>query len=912
MVRKNDRRRWITLLLTGLLYLTSFSQDYSGTLSHRTQEAGYGDSVLTSASRSRVNLEFLNSVTADQLLQGTVSGVYTVQNSGQPSGEMGVHIRGFHSLASGNQPLCIIDGLPYYNETGWNSSGTVFGPPISPLSFLNPLDIASISVLKDAGATAIYGARASNGVVIIRTRRSLPDSLRVSLNVTIGTQDPIGQYDLADASQFASYLNQAFTNANLEAPYTNTEDFGAGTNWQNLIFRDQALIQNYHLGISGGTDKMKFYLGGQYLDQQGIVVGSNFQRYNFRVNIDARLSEKFTLNNSLNFGRVDFNSIASDAAYDDSGIDVITGSRIFNPILRHRNENGSVNTFNFMADNSGLSSGNLQGTIIQPNPLLLAGSTDSRSSSTRVNNYLNLRYNILDNLTINGGLGVDAVFNEEYTFIPGVLFFQTGQGTGSGAKLDALKYINQYYLEYGNQGSGDHQLHLLAGFATEGWRRELLAGKSIGFDNETLRYYSLTVGQQKNLNSDVSQWSMQSFFGRGTYNYRDLYTLTLSARADATPLFDNKWSLFPSLAFTWNLAQSSLVKNNEKMSSLRIRSSIGQVGNSSIQPYSRFSTLDEYSAALNGSIINGISISRIGNSDLEIEKTQSFNLGIEMGMNKDKIIFDLEFYRSVTQNAIGMVKLPGTSGLDYALANVASISNQGIELSASTNHQIGAAKTSFQFFASFNRNRITDLENFNSIISGPAFLGISDWNFLGPEFSLANFYGNKAGETEKNTLGSALPKIVTGFYNTWKYKALEFSVSIQGAFGQKMVHASRLLLESASGEYNITTDYLTQGNAPEYRAGSPFYLTDNIIEDGSYLRVKNLSLAYLIPRELLGKSGIKNLKISATAQNLFTLTSYSGLDPDVSHFGSLLQYQGIDLGSYPKAKIYMVGINMDF
>ncbi|MCB0688017.1 MAG: SusC/RagA family TonB-linked outer membrane protein [Saprospiraceae bacterium] len=898
-----------TLIASMLIHLV-LAQD-STDLSHQAMELGYDQPVNSSLSATGINLKYRLATTVDQLLQGTSAGIYAVENSGQPGGEVGVHLRGFHSLIAGNQPLYVVDGIPYNNETDWSLAGTTFGPATSPLAFISPQDIESITVLKDAGATALYGSRGSNGVIIIKTKRILPDSLSVSFNMNFGSLVPMGSYELATAGQYATFLNEAFANAGLSQPYSNPSGFGKGTDWQDKILRKSAIRQNYHLGISGGNEKLNFYLAGEFLDQPGIIIGSDFQRYNFQANIDAQLNDKLILENSLQLGRIEFNTIPSDAGYGTSDVDVITGSRIFNPILPHQNNDGSINYFNLMADDSGLPTGILQSDLIQPNPLLLAGSTDSKSTTTRVHNYLSLKYHLLENLSINGAIGVDALFNEEYTFIPGALFFGQPKGRGSGAKLDALKFTNQYFVEFENPQSTDHHLKVFGGVGIEGWRREVLAGQSLGFDNETLRYYSLTVGQQKLLNSDIQDWNMQSIFGQGSYAYRDIYELTLTARADGSSIYGGRFSLFPAIAFSWNLDKSSLVRNHENISRLLIRTSIGSTGNLSIEPYSRFSLLNEFSAALNGSTINGISIDRIGNKDLKIEKTQKFNIGFQLGLKDNRWLFDLDLYRDLTDNAIGLRPLAATSGFQYAMANVASILNQGIEFSASINERIGVADASFQFFLATNKNKVESLVDDLTISSNKSILEITNWNQISQGTAISNFKGYTSNGTEAIFLGSGLPKFVLGFYTKWNYRRIDLGISLQGAFGQKMINANRLLLENTTGEYNVSSDYLSKSPTSIYQPGAYSILTEQFVENASYIRLKNLTLGYDIPLGWLSKAAIKALNIYIAGENLWTVTSYSGIDPDVSHFGSVGPYQGVDLGSYPKAKTYLLGLKID-
>lgn len=921
-------------------------------LTHVSHDRGYFRQTAFphDAASSGVHLKNRIANTVDQHLQGSAAGVYAIENSGQPASEITLQIRGIHTLAGNNQPLFVIDGIPFYNETALTSAGTTFGPRISPLTFLNPEDIESITVLKDAGASILYGSRATNGVIIIRTKRKADSPQKISFHAQTGIQQPIGSYDLANASQFANFLNQAHTNAGQDAPYSNPSTFGTGTDWQDQIYRDPAWRQQYHLGVSGGTDQISFLLSGQYLSQKGLVIGSGLERYNFHANIDAEISDRLKLQNSLNFGRLDLNSIASDAASDESGIDVITGSRIFNPILPHLNEDGSINIFHRMADNGGLPTSVFQSALTQPNPLLLAGSTDSKMSTNRITNYLSLSYLIRPNLTLHGSLGLDGIFNEEYTFIPGLLFFTTSDGVGSGAKMDAFKFINQYHIHFNETFSTSHTVDAMAGFSTEGYRREFLAGQSVGFDNESLRYYSLTVGQQKSLRSDISEWGMRSYFGKVSYAYRQIYNLSLAARADAVSTFGGQYQLFPAVSFSWNPGNTNLLKSHENISSLVVRTSYGLTGNQAIDPYSRFTLLNEFNSALNGGTLNGIGLNRLGNDDLEIEKTRQFNLGAHLGLSDETLIFDLDFYHNQTSNAIALLPLAGTTGYEYVLANAASISNQGLEFSFSGNKKFGEISWSSQFISGFNKNKILTTNQDLPLINGEQILGIREWSIIQSGQSASTFYGYLsdglvqnnlqapafAGQTLQNGdlkyqdlngdglinrndqthLGNALPKVTLGFYNSWSFKGLDLNLFLQGALGHDLANFNRLLLENPTGETNVSLAYLEQAGStlpiPRQQTGKQQVFSELIIEDGSYVRVKNITLGYSMPGHLVRKIAASKFRIYLSAENLWTFTKYSGIDPDVSHFGSGPTQQGIDLGGYPKSKLFIAGINLDF
>ena len=886
--------------------------------------------------------------TVDRFLQGTVSGLSAVQSSGQPGGGLSLQIRGIHSLFGSTQPLYIIDGIPFYPRAGYATGGTVFGPALNPLSFLSTDHIGSISILKDAASLALYGSRASNGVVIIRTKRAKQNEPGISATAEVGWQDPIGSYEMANASQFASFLNQGLTNTGLQPLYNNPESFGIGTNWQELISRNQAIRQKYNLDLSGGNEKISFLLQGSVFTQQGIVIGSDLRRYSMHANIDAEINKKLNLINSFNFSRLDASTIPSDASHNRQSIDAITGSRIFNPLLSHLNSDGLANTHNFQVSGDGLVLPLLQGTLPQPNPLLLAGTSDSEISYNLLSNFLSLHFDLLKNLRLESSIGINAVINDESTFAPGSLFFNApSQAQGTAAKLQSFQFVNQYLLNYKRQVSEKHNIRGMMGFITEGYRREFLAGESIGFENETLRFYSLSVGQQKSLQSDLSRWALQSFIGRIEFEHDDVYSLALAARSDASSIFGEERKIFPSIAAKWNLHRQSLFANLDKLSGLILRASYGITGNSNLDPYSRFAVLDQFSAALDGSNLNGIGISKLGNESLEIETTRRFNAGLHLDFHNRRYLVDVDFYHHLTDNAFLPLPISASNGFSMTLVNGAEISNKGVDLSFAINHNTHRVNWVGQITAHVNSNKIESIRDDLSIEGGSSLIGISRWMLLRSGQKAGSFYGYEtnglmqAGENpavfagqklttgdqkyrdqngdgiinaeDKVVLGQGVPEVSLGLINKFQIGALDFSLHLHSALGHEVANFNKILLEDPSGQHNVSIDYLNRAGkdlpVPRSITTENYIFSDRYIENGSYLRLRNITLGFTLPEKMIEKVA-KHLRIYLRAENIWTLTGYSGIDPDVSHFGDSPVAQGVDLGSYPKAKSIIVGLNL--
>ncbi len=884
----------------------------------------------------------------DAMLQGRIAGLSLIQNNGQPGAANTLQVRGIHTLAASNDPLYVIDGFPLQHDNELAGSGIVFGPPINALTFLSPEDIASITVLKGGAATAMYGARGSNGVLIVKTKRA--DTLDAGIEVSIsgGLKQPLNAYALASGSAYAEFLNQAEINAGGTAIYASPSHLGSGTDWQDALIRDRTLRQNYYLGVRGGSKRISFLLSANYLDDQGLILGSDLSRINLHSNIDGRFSEKFRLKNSLNFSRIDAQTVSSGASATNQSSGVISGALLYNPLLPERSQENFTSYFNYQVNADGQIEPLLQSHFKQADPMLLAASTDSKYASTRLFNHLHLQYEILPNFGFSASVGIDAIFNDEAVFIPGVLS-SNARAEGAASKMQSLNFFNQYLLTYSKSLGAMHQISTMLGFSTEGYQRESLGGNAEGFENELLRFYNLSVGQQKSLQSNFSAWGLQSYLGRLSYTFKEKYRLDLSTRADASSRFYGDLQFFPTATISYDLTRMPGLEASKKLNHFLMFASYGITGNENIPAYAQFTVLDERDAALNGAAINGIQPARLGSTTLEMERTHQLNMGAKSTWLDGQLKVCFDAYFSDTKNALVFEPLSATSGYAIGLRNGAQLTNSGAELMLGYEAETSILDWGVDFSLGFNKNQVKSL-NQDPVSRGGSIMGVRAWNLLQAGTPVGNFYGYRSdglvapGErapsfaglelqsgdqkykdlngdgiidaSDKTILGNATPDLNLGLATRISWRALDFSVLFQGLFGHQMANFNRLILENPSGTTNVSQAYLAGSGAafpvPRRNHDPYFIFSDRQVEDATYLRVKNITLGITLPSATTEKVGMNKCRLYISAQNAATITNYSGINPDVSHFGSLAGSQGVDFGIYPAALSILGGLNIVF
>jgi TonB-linked SusC/RagA family outer membrane protein len=876
-----------------------------------------------------------------QMLQGRVAGAQVTQNNGAPGGGLSIRIRGTNSIAANTEPLYVIDGVPAV--TGSGSSD----PYQNPLGAINPSDIESIEVLKDASSTAIYGARGAAGVVLVTTKRGARGSSQVTVDASYGTQVAGREIPMLNATQFATLVNEARANANQTALYTPTQiaGFGAGTNWQDEVLQ-RAPQQNYTLSFSGGDDRTRYLLSGSYFDQSGIVIGSDFTRYSARVNLEREVTSRLSAGTNLTLSTTGNNIQSSD---NTLGSSTVMGALWFNPVASVRNPDGS-----YVANSP------VTWPITNPVANVLE-QLQKRSIYNTVGNLYG-EYELAEGLRLRSSLGLNANFERFRSYSPRTI--PAGSGTnGSGSQTSSENYniINENTLNYSRPVFGSN-LDVLGGFTVQRNRFESVNAGNTQFSNDLLGAYGLGTGTVPTAGSNFTDWALLSYLGRANYNVADKYLFTLTGRADGSSRFgaNNKWGFFPSAAFAWRAIDEGFMKNQRMFSDLKFRLSYGVTGNQEIGLYNSLARLAANNYAFGGaSVVGYATANQAPNPDLKWETTQQGNVGLDMGWLDDRITASVDAYRSTTRDLLLGVSLPATSGYQTQLRNIGSVRNTGAELSLTTLNLTGARfswRTTFN--AAANRNEVVDLGRTREIpytddkgISGQtggAVMVIREGEPLGTfvglrtngvyqqgdecplrtrratldcvpgEYRYVDSNGDGSiNSSDRVILGDAQPDWYGGLNNEFTVGGLSLNVFFQGTFGGQVLNGPAINIRNVNTLSNQTVDALnrwtptnTNTSIPRANANRPRELYDVHVEDGSFIRLQSLTLGYRIPDRWA--RGLQNARVYVSGQNLKVWSDYTGFDPEVNSFGGDARARGIDLGAYPRARIWSLGTSMTF
>ncbi len=936
---------------------------------------GYGtakkrDLTGSVASVSSEDLQSMAAISADQALQGRAAGVFVQQNSGEPGSGTTVRIRGTGSISAGNEPLYVIDGIPILTSAEDLTTSAAKGNIQNPLSTINPNDIASIEVLKDASAAAIYGARAANGVILITTKRGEAGRSRIELSTYAGRQEVRNPYVLLNGSQYAQFINEASYYAGNGRVYTSPSSFGEGTDWQDEIFRT-APMANYELSFTGGSQKFQYAVSGGYYDQDGVILGSNFQRYNLRANIDGQISSKFKISNSLMFSHSESDRVATDdnAAFDGG---TITGALGFSPLVPARRPNGDLVQKNFVVDDNGeLIDGTQmddQGNLITErtintlaNPLLKLLQSPSSNKLSRVINNLSAIYELTDHLNLKISLGVDFASSRGDQFTPRASR-SGGESFANSGSTTSTTLLNENTVNY-ERTIGKHKINGVIGISAQQARNSSLSISAIDIQNDQLGFYNYAIARGAGLGTNFSEFTFLSGLGRLSYSLADRYLFTATGRADGSSKFgaNNKWGFFPSASLGWVISEESFMKDVGLIDFLKIRLSYGVIGNESIGPYLSQALLVPVDLAFNDILTLGFEPFIFPNSDLRWESTEQLNLGLDFSSTGGRVSGTVEYYLKNTFDLLLSTDVPFYSGFANVFSNVGDLKNEGFEFSF-TSHNIRGVlgwKTDLNF--GWNKNTITNLAGRDNIPNNASLFGIQSWALLQEGQPVGRFYGLQTdgifqiGEDpetvphfsgapplqpgdrkfkdlngdgiingdDRSFIGSAQPDFNFGFNNTFTYKGLSINAFFQGVYGNQLVNFNKFLVERQNGTSNISLEYFANRWTPQNPNNryprvnadpglSRSFISTAEVEDGSYLRLKTITLAYQLPRKSLEQFSMTNLRIYFTAKNLWTLTDYSGYDPEVSHFGQSATNMGADLGGYPSTRSFLIGLNIGF
>ncbi len=878
-------------------------------------------------------------VSLDRAMQGRAAGVLVTQNSARPGGGSTIRIRGAGSVNASNDPLYVIDGFP---TSGLNS--------------INTDDIESIEVLKDASATAIYGSRGANGVILVTTKRGKSGKPTVTYDGYYGIQSVRRTIPMLNAREYAEFVNEARINGGGQAYFDGSSperplpsSLGKGTDWQDEIFR-QAPIQNHQLSFLGGTQQSKYAVSAGYYDQSGIIINSNFKRYTLRANLDNDISSWLKLGFSLQGAYTRGQSARTDTD-GNSGGSVTSAALNFAPFFPVYGPDGSY--FKDM--------GSLNGFTVD-NPVAIAREITDQNHLIRIlaNTYLDFR--LAKSLTFRTTFGADLQGNKRNYYATRNSFIGlSAEGTANVAYTQTLGWLNENTLNFHPVLPGKHTLSALAGYTIQENKVENASANAKTFNNDFASYHNLGSGSVLVAPSSSGfEWTLISYIARVNYSYADRYLLTLTARRDGSSRFgpNNKFGFFPSGAIAWKVLNEPFASGQDFFSDLKVRASYGTSGNQEIGNYQYLSNMTNSAYVFNGVLYQGTFIGGLPNQDLRWEKSSQLDAGIDMAFFGNRIQVTADYYRKVNSDLLFSMSIPSSSGFATALQNIGKIRNSGVELAInSVNIDRGGFRWNTEFNISFNRNKVLTLEGRQQFTTGnDALLFGGSFNpiLLAVGEPLGNFYGrvmegifqnqneidNSAQKTAKpgdirykdvnndgvinnddrEVIGNSNPDFFGGLNNTFSYKGLELNVFVQGSYGNDLLNFGRFDTHNLVSSNNNSKEVLNRWT-PENpsttipranSAGGSRILSTYQMEDGSYLRFKNISLAYHLPSQILGKSSMTGVKLYVSLQNFITLTNYKGFDPEVNRFGSSTISQGFDYGAYPAAKTITFGANLKF
>ena len=933
---------------------------------------GYGTQTRASVTGSitKIGGDKLQNVAVpsfESAIQGRAAGVFIEAQNGKLGQAIKVRVRGSSSVSAGNEPLYVVDGIPITTNDFSNNGGST-----NPLTDLSQNDIESIEILKDASAASIYGSRASNGVVLITTKSGKAGKTNISLNYYSGFSKASNQREFLNAQEYVEYSREAgirgakydyrvnkdfydgqgITEADLiadngsfverrltrySAGNTDYQTYKVNTNWQDQVFRS-APVQNYNLVANGGNEKTKFYISGTYNDQEGFLIRNSINQYSGRINLENKATDRLTLGFKLALSRTENKRLSGDNAFS-TPVQIVALSPI-TPIIDPR---------------SGLISGALDVVSGVPNtnfpvyynPML---SADNAFYNTLV--YRNLgnvyaSYNFIKGLTFRSEFGVDLLNQNEEGYYGKLTVRNLGTANGFGLNYNtqALNFNANNFIQF-NREIGKSFFDVVLGTSFQ--KQTITENQTEGQQFPSDAFKKVTSSAEIiNGSSTGTAYSLLSYFSRVNYRFNERYLVSLSGRLDGSSRFGNnsRYGFFPAGSVGWIISEEEFMKSQDILSLLKLRASYGVTGNSEIGNFGSRKLYSAFSYAGTA----GSRPSQFGNPDLKWETTNQLNLGLEFGILNNRISGELDIYQKKTKDLLLNVQVPASTGFTTVTQNLGKLENKGIEFSVNTQNLVGKFNWSSNVNFSINRNKITDLKGQIITGSGDAVNRATEGQPIGifftKEFAGADpangdavFFKNtlNADKTRDRSLtsdynaaenvvvGNPNPKWSAGLSNTFTFKGIDLSVLIQGVYGNDIYNGGGQYM-SASGSNgfdNQTRDQLNSWKKPGDITMVPearLFLANGInpssrfLADGSYARLKNVTLGYNLPQSLLSKIKLQSLRVYAIGQNLFTVTNYDGWDPEVNSddfAGNITQ--GYDFYAAPQARTITFGINVGF
>lgn len=874
-----------------------------------------------------------------QKLQGKLAGVQINQTTGIPGQGMSIRIRGQASITAGSDPLIVVDGFPI------NSN----------LANINPDEIESISVLKDASASSLYGSRAANGVVLITTKRAKAGTSSVSLSAYMGVQTIPASLkpDMMNASEFAQFRKEIYEENGWEVPemLQNPSQYGKGTNWFDVITRP-ALIQNYSVNYSTSKEKFSTSAVVGYMKQQGVLLNSDYDRISLRINSDYKFNDKLKIGFNVAGNLTTNNTPDSDGTWYDSGQNIIQGALLTSPLAPWRNEDGSIPINAGDSEHDYAASGS-------PNWYYLVKHVKNTSKS--INGIANafIEYEPIHGLVLKSQLNGEVVGTFSDSFTPSTAGGVMNPGSETDASRISASHSDNYTYSWLWENTAnytfdlfdDHNFDVLAGWTAQKARTETSNMYGSNFPDNSIQ--NLSAAKTITGSQGIDEWTLLSFVARLNYNYKHKYLLSLAYRTDGSSKFgvDNRWGGFPSASVGWIVSEENFMKAVKPISFLKLRASYGVIGNNNIGNYTQYASIVSTNAVINNQYLSGKALGGFSNSMLGWETTKEWDLGVDFGFLDGRINLSYDYYHKTTEDLLYNVELPISSGFTNFQNNIGKLAFWGHEITLNTKNFVGDFNWTTDFNISFNDNKVLALGTANATLYGDntinevgkrmgqlyglvwdgVYWNQEDFNnspkYIGAQVGTIKYKDmNNDGEItnddrDKVAIGRTNPVCQLGMTNTFNYRNFDLSIVMSGAFGHKMYNYMERFVTNLDGAFNVlrevndrwrSEDSPGSGKHGKVISGTTGqerdWFSSNFVYDASYFTIKNVTLGYTFPFKKT--RSIKSLRLYGSIQQALVITGYPGWNPEASNFGGVSA--GIDYTTYPVPRTFTLGINMNF
>ncbi len=927
---------------------------------------GYGTQRrkdLTGAvgSVSSKDIEKIPTNGVDKALQGQVAGLQISTTSGAPGGNTNILVRGVSSISGGVEPLFVVDGYPV-NSVGYSN----------PLSTINPADIESIDVLKDASATAIYGSRGSNGVIIITTKRGRTGKPRIEFDTYVGFQEVAHKIKLMDAQQFASFVidgrnagyldnhptgsatdnNAVRPGASWDIPdrYLNRafmDSIGKGTAWQDHIFR-RAPISNYQITVSGGNEAVRYSLSGGYFQQQGILINSDFRRFNFKANIDARLSQKLNVGASILPSVSQENTPQITGHYGGYGL-IVTALSI-DPTVPVYNPDGS---YSYISADGGQTQ--------MANPVKIAREYKIRFSQSRFFTNTYAEYAVLPSLKLRTTFGADINYYKRREFKPSTLATNspTAPAFANAANNEATNWLSETTVSY-RYNTANHRVDAVAGFTAQSDFVNTFSASATNFADDLLP--NINGGTVTGGSETVDRANILSFLARANYVFKGKYLLTATVRRDGSSRFgeNRRWGNFPSGAIGWRVSEEAFMKSVPVVSDFKLRASYGVTGNNAIGNYRALSLLSTSNYVIGDVLTPGTVPGSPANLNLGWESQSQVDIGFDLSLFNNRVSLIADYYDKRNKDMLFIVQTPSVTGFTSATVNLGEVQNKGFEFTLNTRNLTGAFGWNTNFNITFNKNKVLAMSTANDkIFNGAATATNTNVTMVGEAIGV--FYGRRAvgvfatdaeasaygaqpfaragdvkfkdidnngkiDDNDREVIGTPHPDYFFGFNNSFSYKGFTLDILTSGMAGHS-IYSGTFTANNSGVQNNAafvdearwrSTDkpgsgsYGQLGRAIRGGRNNNFQYSSLFLYDASFFRIRQVNVGYNLPAKVIGGVGLQAARVYAGVTNLHTFTKYWGFDPEVGNGGDTQTAFGVDFGTYPLARTFTLGVNVSF